>query len=116
MLATMQLIQRAPSAAAQTLLAMDMHLGPSYELVLACDKKQDSSRQVLTDLQQRFLPRTILVVAGPEPERATQTASELSAGKQMLSESPTLYICEGFTCQTPAQGAVEIEHALDQLR
>lgn len=116
MLATMKLISRATSAAAQTLLAMDMQLGPSYELVLALDSSQESSQQVIREMQQRFLPRKVLAVADAQQKEVAQSASELCAGKQMLGDSPTLYICEGFTCQAPAQGSVEIEHALDELK
>ena len=116
MLATMKLIGRAPSAAAQTLLAMDMHLGPSYELVLACDMSQDSSRQAFAQLQGCLLPRKVLAVVDRQQTEVGRTVSELCSGKQMQGDSPTLYICEGFTCRAPAQGVVEIEHALDELK
>ena len=94
---------------------MDLCLGPSYELVLACDTNQESSRQVLEHLQRRFLPRKVLAVLDSEQQEKSAAAAALCEGKAMIGDSPTLYVCEGFSCQAPAQGFEEIEHALDNL-
>jgi uncharacterized protein YyaL (SSP411 family) len=114
MLATVELMQRAPSATSQTLIAVDLQLGPTYELVLAGNLEQESSRKVLADLQGRFLPNKVLAFAGAEAGIAP-ALTDLLRGKTMLGESPTLYLCEGFTCQAPARGEDEIKHALDEL-
>ena len=70
---------------------------------------------VLNGLQRRFLPNKVLVVAGPDSTEEPQVAAELLRGKTIVADAPTLYVCEGFTCQAPAQGQKEIEHALDEL-
>lgn len=113
--ATADAMQRYPSAAAQSLQAVDMVQGPTYELVLAIDSETAADRQVLADLQQRYLPNKVLVALGPNSPAPPQAAADLLAGKTRMGDAPTLYICEGFTCQAPAQGAEEIEHALDGL-
>ncbi|MCH7753153.1 MAG: thioredoxin domain-containing protein [Planctomycetes bacterium] len=112
---TAELMRRAPTATGQTLLALDLELGPTYELVLAGDLADESSRAVLSDLRRRFLPNKVLAFAGPGAGAKPQAAAELLQGKTMQGGAPTLYVCEGFTCQAPAQGREEIEHALDEL-
>jgi hypothetical protein len=108
------LMRRAPTAAGQTLLALDLELGPTYELVLAGDLTDDATQQVLADLRRRYLPHRVLAFAGAGGAKP-QAAGELLEGKTMLGGAPTLYICEGFTCHAPAQGREEIAHALDEL-
>jgi uncharacterized protein YyaL (SSP411 family) len=114
MAASVRLIERYPSATAQTLLALDLLLGPSYELVLAGDLLATSTQNILADLQRRFLPNKVLAMAhaGQQPPAALAALLE---GKTMLQGNPTLYVCEGFTCQAPAQGDHEIAHTLDAL-
>ncbi len=111
--AAADLVKRYPSATAQTLLAVDLLVGPTYEMVLATDLKDEESRKVLAELQSRFLPNKVLAMAN---EESLRVVAELLRGKEMLGAAPTLYICEGFTCQAPAQGKVEILHTLDDLQ
>ena len=113
--ATLALVQRYPSAAGQMLQAVDMLAGPSYEMVLVADAESAEGRQANSLLQQRYLPNKVLITTSADGPAAPQAVADLLAGKEMLGDSPTLYICEGFTCQAPAQGIEEIEHALDNL-
>ncbi len=130
------LMHRAPGAMGQMLMAVDFHLGPTYEMVLAGDIVQPDTAAVLADLRRRFLPNK--VVAMPTRPRiitpggttsADHTAThdqapapgqkgalaDLLVGKTAMGDSPTLYICEGFTCQQPLRGKDKIDHALDDL-
>ena len=45
MLATVSLMQRAPSATSQMLLALDLYLGPTYGMVLAGDPHDENQPQ-----------------------------------------------------------------------
>ena len=62
MQACVELMQRYPSGTAQMLLAVDLYLGPTYELVFAGDEGAES-QAVLADLQRRFLPHKVLAYA-----------------------------------------------------
>jgi len=114
MLATLSLMQRAPTAAAQMLLAVDLQLGPTYEMVLAGDLQEKTCQSVLADLRRRFLPNKVLAFAA-EGAKPSAALADLLQGKSRLGGAPTLYVCEGFTCQAPAQGDEEIAHTLDEL-
>jgi uncharacterized protein YyaL (SSP411 family) len=111
MQASVELMQRYPSGTAQMLLAVDLYLGPTYEVVLAVDDCAES-QAVLTDLQRRFIPNKVLAYAD---QLAPKQLAELLKGKEMIGGQPTLYVCEGCTCQAPASGQAEITRALDSL-
>ncbi len=113
--AAVDLMRQAPSAASQMLLAADLQLGPTYELVLAGDLQQAATREVLADLQRCFLPHKVFAYAGPAADRAPDALADLLRGKASSGESPRLYVCEGYSCQKPAEGAAEIRQAIAQL-
>jgi len=118
MQAAADLMQRAPSATGQMLIAVDLHIGPTYEMVLAGDLADKDSQTALRALRRRYLPNKILVLANKHAADGTKppaALAELLLGKSMLGDAPTLFVCEGFTCQAPAQGLEEIEHTLDEL-
>ncbi len=106
------LVKSYPSAAAQTLLAVDLMVGPTYEMVLAADMKTEESQEVVSDLHRKFIPNKVVALASKD---APAALTDLLRGKEMLGDDTTLYICEGFTCQAPAQGKDEILHALADL-
>ncbi len=108
-----ELMERAPRAAGQMLNALDLLLGPTYEIVLAGNLAEQATRNVLVDLRKRYLPNKVLAFAGNG--KPSEALSALLLGKSMLEGSPTLFVCEGHTCQAPAQGETEIAHALDEL-
>jgi uncharacterized protein YyaL (SSP411 family) len=98
-------MQQAPTAMGQSLLAVDFHLGPTYELVLAGDPAAAPTKKVLTDLRGQYFPHKIL--AAPAPN-APPLLEPLLAGKEAMGDEPTLYVCEGFVCQAPVKGELAI--------
>ena len=114
MAATVGLMKQAPSAVSQCLLALYLYLGPTYEFVLAGNLSDSSTTDTLADLRRRFLPNKVLALAGEESD-APELLKDLLVGKKMLEDQPTLFVCEGFTCQAPAIGEEAISETLDKL-
>ncbi len=104
------LMQKYPAAAGQMLLAVDLHVGPTYEIAILGDSKEQATRCALTDLMQRYFPNRVLA-ARAESSGFTVHGSEgraldpLFEGREVQSPSPTVYICENFACQAPVNGA-----------
>lgn len=114
MLATVGLMKQAPAAVSQMMLALDLQLGPTYEFVLAGDLQDKATQDTLADLRRRFLPNKVFAFVG-EGSEPTTALNDLLVGKKMLDDKPTLFVCEGFTCQEPAVGDEAISETLDKL-
>jgi uncharacterized protein YyaL (SSP411 family) len=114
------LLERAPMAAGQMLLALDRHLGPSQELVVVGDLSRDVTKQAIAALQSGYLPRSVIAARDSASPDDTATRSsrldELFAGKQSAGGDPVLYVCQNFACQEPAIGLDAINEALAKLR
>jgi uncharacterized protein YyaL (SSP411 family) len=97
-----RVIERSPTGTAQMLLALDFHAGPTPELILLGEPRQET----LTELSQRFLPNRVLAwrPTTAAPKQACTDLAPAFAGKEAQSPGPTLYVCERFACQQPVTG------------
>ncbi len=112
--------QAAPLAArsglgyGQLLIALDEHLGPSYQLIFLGRLDQEPLAGLLDRFHRRFVPRVFL--AGmPDPAQVAGTVLEgVLQGKQ-APEHPALFVCQGTQCQPPAVGAEAAQKKLEQI-
>ncbi|HEY2827807.1 MAG TPA: thioredoxin domain-containing protein [Pirellulales bacterium] len=111
------LLERAPTAAGQMLLALDMFLGPTWEIVLLGDRDATNTSAVLGDLRRRFIPNRVVVLRSPKASSSTQSLAlePMFNGKTLMEPEPTLFVCENFFCQAPVSGRQEIIRKLDEL-
>jgi uncharacterized protein len=112
------IMERAPMAAGQMLLALDRYLGPAHELVLVGDFSRDDTKAALAALHRRYLPRSVLAARDSKHAGGGFRSAHLDglfAGKSSGDGQPVLYICENFACQAPAVGLAAIESQLEQM-
>ena len=108
-------MQQSPTAAGQMLLALDMYLGPTPEIVILADPQASATQQILADLRRRFLPNKIVALRTPNATQCEPVLEPMFAGKQMLAGEPTVFICQNFACQAPVTGIAAARQAFDQL-
>jgi uncharacterized protein YyaL (SSP411 family) len=111
-------MERAPTAAGQMLLALDLYLGPAHELVLVGDGSRGALAIVQADFHALFLPRCVLAAReSVARDRHTRSAAldDIFTGKTSESGTPALYVCEEFACQAPVIGQEEIRQRLVDL-
>jgi uncharacterized protein YyaL (SSP411 family) len=122
------LMERAPAAAGQMLLAADMFFGPLPEIVILGGPSSPDTAEVLADLRRRFIPSKVVTcrateASQPEPD-ASPRESLLTTGQVAIGGSPELepiyvgkvardalpavFICQDFTCHTPASGKAAV--------
>jgi hypothetical protein len=113
------LLERAPTAAGQMLLALDMFLGPTSEIVLLGDPGNADTAAVLRHLRGRFIPNKVVALRNPatsgESGSHSLALAALFAGKAPLTPEPTLFVCENFACQSPVSGCHAIQGAIDRI-
>ena len=98
-------MEQMPMAMGQMLLALDMHIGPTYELAVLGDVADGETADVLADLRTRFIPNRVLACrAAAKVEGGSRAMDELFAGKEANAEGPSVYVCENFACREPVVG------------
>ena len=107
------LMSQHAMAAGQMLIALDLLLGPTAEIVICGGEQADD---VLAGLRRRFIPNKV-VACGRDGSSGHRTAAldELLSGKTSVDEQPAVYVCEDHTCQEPAVGEEQIAAMWEKL-
>ncbi|MGD9720398.1 MAG: thioredoxin domain-containing protein [Pirellulales bacterium] len=109
-------MQQAPRAVGQMLLALDLYWGPTKEIVLLGDALSGDTADVLVALRGRFAPNKLVACRAPDHAEWRSDALEpLFAGKEPSGPEPALYVCEQFTCQAPVCGRAAALEVIGEL-
>ncbi len=114
--ATLQAVQvvleRAPTAAGQSLIALDFFLAPPQEFAVMAGADPSEFRAVIEAIYARFLPHKVVAPATTEQASALTATVPLLADRPVRDGRTTTYICERFACQAPVVGLEGLEGAL----
>ncbi|MBI4598178.1 MAG: thioredoxin domain-containing protein [Candidatus Omnitrophica bacterium] len=95
-------VSQAPHAFPQLLIAMDVWLGPSQEIVIAGDPASADTQQMLRAVYGRFLPRAVLAVHPVGgAAHAVEALVPFIKAQNPLQGKATAYVCENDVCNLP---------------
>jgi uncharacterized protein YyaL (SSP411 family) len=105
-------LQHAPMAAGQSLIALDFLLAPAREFAVVSGGDAGEFRTALEAIAGRFLPHKVVAPApGPPPEELVRRLP-LLADRPAREGRVTTYICERFACREPVVGLEGLSAAL----
>jgi uncharacterized protein YyaL (SSP411 family) len=91
-----------PSAMPQMLVALDYSLSKPRQIVIAGKNDAPGTKALLKEVNQHFLPKTILVLAdGAEGQKYLGEKNEAVRPMSPIDGKPAAYVCENFTCKAP---------------
>ncbi len=108
-------LENAPSAAGQSLIALDFELSPVRELAVIAGADIQEFHQVLEAIHTRFLPGAVLAPAAEPQAASLAVLVPLVADRPARDHRTTTYICESFTCQEPVVGVDGVTAELIKL-
>ena len=99
------LMRSTPEGVCQLLVAVDLLLGPTRELVVVADTAGDELEQVIHAVRNTYMPREVIAARCLSSSDAyrCELLEELFADKSATAH-PHLYACQGYACQAPLQG------------
>ena len=97
-------LENAPSAAGQSLIALDFELSPIREIAVIAGADPKEFEDVLEAIHARFLPGAVIAPATREQAANAVPLVPLLADRPARDDRTTIYICENFTCQEPVVG------------
>ena len=111
-----QELSSGPSAYAQSMTALDFAIGPSREIVLAGQKDDPQTQEMLKSLYSRFIPNKVVIFrpASDEEARAIVDIIPFVKGQQSLDGKTTAYVCKNYNCEFPTNDIRKFEQLLDQ--
>ena len=101
-------IKKYPAGFTQFLIALDFALGPSYEIILTGDKNTKVAKQLISIIEEKFIPNKITVFAD---EKISKTVPYIT-NYEKRGEKITVYVCENYICNIPVSDPQELKQKL----
>ncbi len=108
-------LENAPSAAGQSLIALDFELSPIRELAVVAGADSQEYHDVLEAIHARFLPGAVVAPVTQEQAAALAALVPMLADRPARDNRTTTYICENYACQEPVVGVEGVITALGKL-
>jgi uncharacterized protein YyaL (SSP411 family) len=104
-------VRRYPSAFGFTLTALDFYLSSPLEVAIVGTGSDSRLSGLIQAFWRRYLPNRILALCTNSFEAAA-SGIPLLEGRNTLDTQPTAFVCEGYSCKTPALTADELVRQL----
>jgi uncharacterized protein YyaL (SSP411 family) len=109
-------VESAPTAAGQSLIALDFALSGLREIAVILGPDSGEAEEVLSTIfGETFLPHAVVAAATPETARLLAGSVPLLANRPLRDNRTTTYICENFVCREPLAGVEGLTLALQSL-
>jgi uncharacterized protein YyaL (SSP411 family) len=105
-------LEREPSAAGQSVIALDFLLGPTSELAVISGDDPAEFRAVLEAIATPFRPHKVVAPASPGQTERLAAMIPLLDGRPAREGRTTTYLCEQSVCQAPVVGSSGVEDML----
>ncbi|MBD3161627.1 MAG: DUF255 domain-containing protein [Candidatus Eisenbacteria bacterium] len=102
-------MRRFPSATAQMLLALDLHLSEPREVAVVGGWEDPAAAALRRVVDAAFLPDTVTLHGSGEGEEGSLRGLR---GKHLVGGRPAAYVCRSFTCREPVTRPEELEEQL----
>jgi uncharacterized protein YyaL (SSP411 family) len=108
-------MDQAPSAAGQHLIALDFELSDPREIAIVAGTEPADLSRALDAVHARYLPNAVIAPALAGELEALRASVPLLVDRGPVDGQVTAYICERFTCRRPVVGLDALEGGLDGL-
>ncbi len=106
-------MRQYPQAFAESLNAADMLVGGIAEVAVIGERQDQTTREVLDELQQPFRPN--LVTAYSRHDVTRHDSIPLLSARSMIDGATAVYVCRNFVCKMPATTAAQTRSTLAEL-
>jgi uncharacterized protein YyaL (SSP411 family) len=108
-------LQANPEAVPALASAFDFRLAQSKQILIAGDPMFPDTRELLAQVNTRFLPNKILLLAdGGAGQQQLARWLPFIAGAHRIKDHATAYICENYVCKLPTTDPRMVAQLLDK--
>jgi uncharacterized protein len=107
-------LSQSPSSLPQMLVALDASASSATQVVIAGKPDSADTSALLREINRRFQPNAILILADGGSGQAFFTQKiEFFKDVRPIDDKATAYICQNFVCQLPSSDLAVISRLLD---
>jgi uncharacterized protein YyaL (SSP411 family) len=107
-------LQSTPDAVPALVSALDFRLAKTKQVLIAGDPTSRDTRELLRQVNSRFLPNKILLLAdGGAGQQQLAQWLPFVAGAHRMKDRATAYVCENYVCKLPTADPQMMARLLD---
>src|SRR6266852_3490415 len=107
-------LQSTPDAVPALVSALDFRLAKTKQVLIAGDLTSRDTRELLRQINTRFLPNKILLLAdGGAGQQQLARWLPFVAGAHRMQDRATAYVCENYVCKLPTADPQMMARLLD---
>jgi uncharacterized protein YyaL (SSP411 family) len=107
-------LQSTPEAVPALASALDFRLAQTKQILIAGDPTSPDTRELLRQVNTRFLPNKILLLAdGGAGQQQLAHWLPFVAGAHRMKDRATAYVCENYVCKLPTSDPQMMARLLD---
>jgi len=107
-------LQSDPEAVPALASALDFRLTQTKQILIAGDATSQDTRELLRQVNTRFLPNKILLLAdGGTGQQQLARWLPFVAGAHRMGDRATAYVCENYVCKLPTADPQVMARLLD---
>lgn len=91
-----------PSGFAQMLIALDLLLANSKEIVIVGELADPKTQEALEQLNQNFDPHKIILLKSKASEEELSHIAPYTKEQKQIDGQTTFYVCENYSCKEPS--------------
>ena len=95
-------LEQSPMSLSAMLSAVDFLNGPSQEIVIAGNRRQDNTKEMLNLIRSKYLPNSIVLFhEGDEEDATIYEITPFIKNQTVTNGSTTVYVCQNYACEQP---------------
>ena len=95
-------IKQSPTAYTQFLIALDFIIGPTYEVVIVGNSKEEDTKKMLQALTKHFIPNKVVILRPQEIKSPMiDNLTGYTKNHTSINGKATAYVCANFNCKSP---------------
>ena len=106
-------IQQSLTGFGAALQGIAFATGKPQEIIIAGNREDQSTQQMLQSISSHYLPHTICILNHPHSDLLHQLIPFLGDFK-MKEDTATAYVCQNYSCQQPTTKLSEVERLLQE--
>ncbi len=108
-------VRRAPSAYCMYLAGFEFAVGPSYEIVLVVNKRDERADKMIQAIREPYIPNKVVLLRVEDGtiDKRLNTLAEFTEMQSSIDGEPTVYVCRNFSCNAPVTTTSEVLELLN---
>ena len=105
-------LNRAGSGQTMMMKAVDFHKGPSYEVIISGEKKNDRSKKMIQAINNIKQPNKVVIWVDEQNKSDLEKIMPFIKYFSIDSTDPTVYVCQNYSCQLPTSDILKVTNLL----